>query len=194
MAFNINDIKSQLTFGGARPTLFQVKITNKVNPVADIKVPFLVRATTLPASNLGTIQVPYFGRKYKIAGDRTFDPWGVTVMNDEDFLIRHAMEQWNYSINTYEGNLNVVAGGTAGTGAPSFYKSTAEVTQYSKTGQVLRVYRFNGIYPDVIGQIDLDWNNTDTIEEFQVQFQYDSFEVVGGVTGTLSDEGSTFVE
>lgn len=194
MVFNINDIKSQLTFGGARPTLFQVKITNKVNPVADLKVPFLVRATTLPASNLGTIQIPYFGRKYKVAGDRTFDPWSVTVMNDEDFLIRHAMEQWNYSINTYESNLNVVGGGAAGTAAPSFYKSTAEVTQYSKTGQVLRVYRFNGIYPDVVSAIDLDWNNTDNIEEFSVQFQYDSFEVIGGVTGTLTDEGSPFIE
>ena len=193
MAFNINDIKSQLTYGGARPTLFQVNIFNPVNPVADIKVPFLVRATTLPASELGTIQVPYFGRKYKIAGDRTFAAWQVTVMNDEDFAIRHALEEWNYSINTYESNLNVVGGGAAGTGAPGFYKSSAEVRQYSKTGQVLRVYRFNGIYPEVISSIDLDWNQTDTIEEFQVVFQYDSFEVVGGVTGTLT-EGSTYFE
>lgn len=193
MAFNINDIKSQLTFGGARPTLFQATIFNPVNPVADIKVPFLVRATTLPASDLGTIQVPYFGRKYKIAGDRTFAPWQVTVMNDEDFAIRHAMEEWNYSINTYEGNLNIAGGGGAGSGAPAFYKSTAEVRQFSKTGQVLRVYRFNGIYPDVVSTIDLDWNTTDTIEEFQVQFQYDSFEVIGGVTGILS-EGSPFFE
>ena len=193
MAFNINDIKSQLTLGGARPTLFQVTIFNPVNPVADIKVPFLVRATTLPASELGTIQIPYFGRKYKIAGDRTFAPWQVTVMNDEDFAIRHAMEEWNYSINTYESNLNIAGGGGAGSGAPLFYKSTAEVRQFSKTGQVLRVYRFNGIFPEVVSTIDLDWNTTDTIEEFQVQFQYDSFEVIGGVTGILS-EGSPFFE
>jgi hypothetical protein len=193
MAFNINDIKSQLALGGARPTLFQVTITNPVNNVADLKVPFLVRATTLPASDLGTIQVPYFGRKYKIAGDRTFAPWQVTVMNDEDFSIRHAMEEWNYSINTYESNINVVGGGAPGTGAPLFYKSVAEVKQYSKTGQIIRVYRFNGIYPETISTIDLDWNTNDTIEEFQVTFQYDSFEVVGGTTGTLTD-GSIFVE
>ena len=94
MAFNINEIKSQLVFGGARNSLFQVQITNPANGTGDLKVPFMVKAAQIPAATLGVIEVPYFGRKVRIAGDRTFAEWTVTVINDEDFLIRNAMEEW----------------------------------------------------------------------------------------------------
>ena len=80
MAFNINEIKSQLALGGARPSLFQVTLTNPVNAAADLKFPFMCRAAQMPASTLGTIEVPYFGRKVKIAGDRTFAEWTVTLI------------------------------------------------------------------------------------------------------------------
>ena len=89
MAFNINEIKSQLTLGGARPSLFQVTLTNPVNTSGDLKMPFMCQAAQMPASTLGTIEVPYFGRKIKIAGDRTFAEWTITITNDEDFLIRN---------------------------------------------------------------------------------------------------------
>lgn len=178
MAFSINEIRANLTLGGARPSLFQVTITNPVNRVADLKVPFLVRTAQIPASNLGLIEVPYFGRRIKIAGDRRFDPWTVTVINDEDFLIRNAIEQWSNAINSYEGNQTQLA-----SGAPALYKSQATVTHFGKAGEILRVYQFNGIYPETIAQIDLDWATTDSLEEFQVTFQYDSFEVIGGITG-----------
>lgn len=178
MAFNINEIRGQLTLGGARPALFQVAITNPVNPVADLKVPFLVRAAELPASTLGVVQIPYFGRRIKIAGDRVFGDWTVSVLNDEDFLIRNAMETWNNSINSYEGNINQL-----GSGAPALYKSQATVTQFGKAGEVLRVYQFNGIFPSSVSEIALDWDATDRIEQFNVTFQYDSFEVIGGITG-----------
>lgn len=184
-SFNVNQIRGALAQGGARPTLFQVKITNPITILADLAVPFLVRATTIPASDLGTIQVPFFGRKYKIAGDRTYAPWSVQVLNDEDFKVRHAMELWQYRINQHEGNLNTVPGGSS----PNNYKSIAEVTQYSKTGQLLRTYRFHGLYPETVNTIDLDWNATDQIEEFQVTFQYDFFDVVSGVTGILTESG-----
>ena len=88
MAFNINEIKSQLALGGARPSLFQVTLTNPVNAAADLKFPFMCRAAQMPASTLGLIEVPYFGRKIKIAGDRTFAEWTVTCINDEDMIIR----------------------------------------------------------------------------------------------------------
>jgi hypothetical protein len=104
MAFNVNEIRSQMVGGGARPTLFQVQITNPANGAGDLKVPFMVKATSLPASNLGTIEVGYFGRKVKVAGDRTFDEWSVTVINDEDFLIRNAMEEWMNQINLHQQN------------------------------------------------------------------------------------------
>lgn len=178
MAFNINDMRAQLTNGGARPSLFQVIISNPINPSADIKLPFLCKAAQLPSSQLGLIEVPYFGRKLKIAGDRTFDSWTVTIINDEDFLIRNAMEQWNNSIQLYEQNVTALS-----SGAPSLYKSQATVTQFGKSGETLRTYQFNGIFPRAISAIDLAWNTTDEIEEFQVQFEYDNFEVLTSVTG-----------
>jgi hypothetical protein len=178
MAFNINDIRAQLAFGGARPSLFQVIISNPVNPVADLKTPFLCRTAQIPSSTLGLIEVPYFGRKLKIAGDRTFDAWTVNIINDEDFLIRNAMETWNNSIQLYQQNINAL-----GSGAPTLYKSQATVTQYGKAGEILRVYQFNGIFPQIVSPIDLDWNSTDEIETFQVQFQYDNFEVLNSITG-----------
>lgn len=178
MALDINEIRSQLTFGGARNTLFQVLFQNPANSAADIKVPFMVRTAQIPSSDLGLIEVPYFGRKIKLAGDRTFGEWTVTVINDEDFLIRNALEQWSNQINSMRGNLR-----TFGSSAPTQYKANAEVTQYSKTGVPIRTYTFNGIFPQTISTIDLDWNATDQIEEFTVTFQYDWWEVTGGVTG-----------
>lgn len=179
MAFNINEMRSQLTAGGAKGSLFQVQITNPVTGVADIKVPFMVQATQIPESTLGVIEVPYFGRKIKLAGDRTFAQWTVTVINDEDFLIRDAMEQWSAAINSHQGNLRGLA-----SASPSQYKAQAQVIQYSKTGIPLRTYQFNGIYPSSIGQIALDWSTTDAIETFEVTFEMDYWEVVGGITGT----------
>lgn len=179
MAFNVNEIRSQLTLGGARNSLFQVAITNPANSAADIKVPFLVRAAQIPASTLGTIEVPYFGRKIRLAGDRTFGQWTVTVINDEDFLIRNAMEEWSNKIQSLSGNLREF-----GSSSPNLYKSQAQVTQYSKTGNPIRTYQFVGIYPSEISTIDVDWNSTDVIEEFTVTFQYDYHEVVGGTTGS----------
>jgi hypothetical protein len=177
MAFNVNEIRSQLTLGGARSSLFQVTLTNPANGVGDIKVPFMVRASSIPAATLGVIEVPYFGRKVRLAGDRTFGEWSVVVMNDEDFLIRNAMEEWSNQINTLQGNLRGF-----GAASPLLYKSTASVTQYSKTGAPLREYTFNGIFPIEVSTIDLDWGNTDSIQEFSVTFAYDWWEV-GGATG-----------
>ena len=178
MAFNVNEIRSQLTLGGARQSLFQVTIQNPANSVADIKVPFMVRTAQIPSSDLGVIEVPYFGRKVRLAGDRTFGDWTVTVINDEDFLVRNAMEEWSNKINSLQGNLR-----TFGAASPLLYKANAQVTQYSKTGVPIRTYQFNGIFPSAISPIDLDWNATDQIEEFTVTFQYDWWEVSGGVTG-----------
>lgn len=178
MAFNVQEIRSQLTFGGARSSLFQVTITNPSNSTGDIKVPFLVKAAQVPASSLGTIEVPYYGRKIKLAGDRTFGDWTVTVINDEDFLIRNAMENWTNQINTLQGNLR-----TFGSSSPLLYKATAEVTQFAKTGVPIRTYRFNGIYPSEVSSMDVNWESTDSIQEFTVTFQYDWWEVSGGITG-----------
>jgi len=178
MGFSINEIKSQLVYGGARPTLFKVRIYNPANSVADIKSQFMIQTSQIPSSSLGQIEVSYFGRKIKLAGDRTYDTWSVTVMNDEDFLVRNAMEAWSNAINGSQTNLRGFGGSE-----PSLYKSQAQVIQYSKTGEVLREYQFNGLFPLEISPIDLDWGATDDIERFTVTFAYDNWQVVGGNTG-----------
>ena len=178
MAFAIRDIRSQLEFGGARPALFNLQITNPVDQGADTKLTFMARAGQIPASTLGVVEVGYFGRKVKIAGDRTFAEWTVTIVNDEDFLIRNAMEEWMSAINLHEGNER-----NFGTAAPSLYKSQGDVKQYSKAGSAIRNYAFTGLWPTEVSTIDLDWNTTDVIEEFTVTFQYDYWKI-GDVTAT----------
>ena len=178
MAFNINEIKSQLTLGGARQSLFQVSFSNPANGAGDIKVPFMVRSAAIPEARIGNIQVGYFGRKINLAGDRTYDAWAVTVINDEDFLIRNSLEQWSNRINSFEGNLR-----NFGSSSPAAYKRDAKVTQFSKTGNPIREYTFHGIYPGDISNIELDWDATDRIEEFRVTFLYDFWDVTGGTTG-----------
>jgi hypothetical protein len=170
MAFNINEFKSQLVGGGARPSLFQVQITNPITAIADFKVPFMVRAAALPESATGSYQIPYFGRFIKYAGDRTFADWTTTIINDEDFLIRNAMEAWSNAINSHDSNTRAL---------PQTYKSNAIITQYSKDGRPLRTYVFEGIYPVAIGAIPVAWESTDQIENFDVTFQYDMWRVEG---------------
>lgn len=178
MAFNVNEIRSQLSLGGAKASLFQVQLQNPVNTTGDLKTPFMVKAAQLPSSTVGTIEVPYFGRNIKIAGDRTFEDWTVTVINDEDFLIRNAMEEWMASINSHEGNVRNLANAS-----PNQYKTQAQIVQYSKTGIPIREYSFVGLFPSNIAAIDMAWETTDAIEEFTVTFQYDYWTVSGGITG-----------
>ena len=179
---NITEFRSRLTGGGARSNLFEVSIdfpdlAIDQRLVTD-KVPFLVKAAEIPASNLGNIPVPYRGRVLPVAGDRTFDPWTVTIINDNDFIIRDAMEKWSNSINdlqTAQGTIN-----------PEVYQRSARVKQLSRQGtgpgddeKILRTYKFEGIYPNTVSSIPLDFGATDQIEEFQVTFNYLFYEVVG---------------
>ena len=185
MAFTINSFRTamQKVGGGARPNLFEVEIAFpeelgiNLTDVSD-KVPFLVNAAELPASNLGNIPVPYRGRVLPVAGDRTFDPWTVTIINDTEYINRDAMEKWSNSINDLQ---------TAhGTISPEVYQRSAQVKQLSREGsapgdpeKTLRIYNFEGIYPNTVSSIPLDFGATDQIEEFQVTFNYLFYEVAG---------------
>ena len=178
---NITEFRSRLSGGGARANLFEVEIAFpeelgiNLTDVSD-KVPFLVKAAEIPASNLGNIPVPYRGRVLPVAGDRTFDPWTVTIINDTDFQIRDAMEKWSNSINdlqTAQGSID-----------PAVYQRSAFVKQLSREGtgpgdpeKTLRTYKFEGIYPNTVSSIPLDFGATDQIEEFQVTFNYLFYEV-----------------
>ena len=180
---SIVDFKQKLTGGGARSNLFEVEIEYPIEIAVDTSAngpkefgKFMIKAAEIPASNLGNIPVPFRGRVLPIAGDRTFDPWTVTVINDTDFLIRDAMEKWSNSINdiqTAQGTIN-----------PEVYQKSARVFQKTRQGEGpgdterdLRIYKFEGIYPNVVSSIPLDFGATDTIEEFQVTFNYLFYEV-----------------
>lgn len=175
MAFNIQAFKSEgLTFNGARPTLFDVEIST--NPLFNDtsfaqKHRFLIKATSLPASTVDSVEVPYFGRKIKYAGDRVFANWAVTVMNDEDFVLRRAFERWHAHINSIvpnEMSLNAIDGIN--------YKTNAVVRQYSKAGPAegpIAAYYFSGLFPVAVQGIALDWDATNQIEQFEVEFAYD---------------------
>ena len=186
---SITEFRSRLSGGGARANLFEVEIAFpeelgiNLTDVSD-KVPFLVKAAEIPASNLGNIPVPYRGRVLPVAGDRTFDPWTVTIINDVDFGIRDAMEKWSNSINDLQ---------TAqGTTNPEVYQRSALVKQLSREGsapgdpeKTLRTYKFEGIYPNTVSSIPLDFGATDQIEEFQVTFNYLFYEVeTAGLTSS----------
>lgn len=134
---------------------------------ASKSIHFLCRATQIPPAPLDSIPVPYFGRKIKIAGDREFPDWTVTILNDEDFAARVMMESWSNRINTMVSNV------MDPTMFPLTYKSTAKVLQYGKQGNVIAAYDFIGIFPVNVDAIPLDWDQTNTIEQFDVTFAYD---------------------
>ena len=178
----IVDFRSKLSGGGARSNLFEVNIKYPDSIAALIgdatgEGEFLIKAAEIPASNLGNIPVPFRGRVLPVAGDRTFDPWTVTVINDTNFIIRDAMEKWSNSINDIQ---------TAqGTVDPSQYQTVATVSQLDRRGfseadkiQILRQYVFSGIYPNVVSSIPLDYGATDQIQEFQVTFNYLFYEII----------------
>lgn len=178
MAFNINTFRSELELGGARPSLFEVRLTGPVGGIgaaaADllVKSPFMVRAASLPSQTVGTLTASYFGRQIKLAGNRTFEDWTTTIVNDEDFKIRNAIEIWQQRINSHTDNLREFGAN------PNQYKGQATVTQYGKTGNVLRVYTFNGFYPSTLAPIDLAWD-ADALEEFACTWSYDYWTVAG---------------
>ena len=187
----ITDFRSKLTGGGARSNLFEVSIPDfpTANNIAERDIEFLVKAAEIPAANLGNIPVPFRGRVLPVAGDRTFDPWTVTIINDTNFHIRDAMERWSDFINdlqTAQGEVN-----------PENYQKVGFVKQLSRRGtgandsvDILREYKFTGIYPNVVSSIPLDYGATDQIEEFQVTFNYLFWEVIGGTT----DYGGSLIE
>ena len=187
---NITNFRDRLVGGGARPNLFEVNIElpDGVIGQADYRddVRFMVKAAEIPSANIGNIPVPFRGRVLPVAGDRTFDPWTVTVINDSKFNIRDAMEQWSNKINDLQFDVGDIS--------PSNYQTKAEVFQLSRGGKTtsasstggetittLRTYNFEGIYPSAVSAIPLDYGATDSIEEFQVTFNYLFWTVDGGL-------------
>lgn len=172
MPFNINAFKQNgLVYGGARPSLFQVVLSVPgalgIDSVSVDKFRFVCRTAALPESTISPIEIPYFGRKIKVAGERTFSDWSVTVMNDEDFAVRAMFETWSNALNRLVSNVR-----DPGISAEQ-YKTDLEIIQYSKDGGEIRSYQLVGAFPTSIGEITLGWDSASQIEEFPVTFSYD---------------------
>ncbi|AIX16654.1 tail tube monomer protein [Synechococcus phage ACG-2014f] len=172
----LSDFKAKMTGGGARPNLFEVVLQFPISAPTDTdtlqKTRFLVKAAALPASNIGPIEVPFRGRVLKLAGDRTFDTWTITVLNDTDFSIRSAFEKWMNSMNRMED--------ATGTQDPAFYQSDAYVYQLDRDGSTLRTYRFHDVFPNNLSSMDLNYETTDSIHEFTVEMQVQWWEAIRG--------------
>lgn len=193
----LEDFKARLIGGAARPNLFECEInfpsfatesqqqendTDVTRSVSELSR-FMIKTANLPASTVGVIEVPFRGRNLKIAGDRTFDVWTITVINDVDFTIRTAFEKWMNAINKHDDNSGLIN--------PSQYQRDAIVKQFGRSSvssansdvtaptvtspgdsiPVLKAYKFYGIFPTAVSAIDLSYDSADTIEEFTVDLQ-----------------------
>ena len=175
MAFNVAEFRANMVGEGARPNLFSVSLVFPIiasnGSLASSKTTFMAKASQLPGSSIGTVGVNYFGREMKFAGNRTFADWSLTIINDEDFVVRNSIESWMNSINSNVSNVRAPAASR-----PAGYTTDATVTQYGKTGDVLKTYNFVGLFPVDLAPIELDWGSNDAMEEFQVTFAYQYWE------------------
>ena len=181
----IQSFKSRVSGDFSRPNLFKCVIdfpsVVEGGQEASKLGEFTVRAANLPATQLGIVEVPYRGRVLKIAGDRTFEPWTITIMNDKNFVLRYAFEQWAQSIQEYTQNVT-----TAGSDVGSYFKDM-KVIQYDRFGtlkdktdlaadaeanpKILAEYKFFDTFPTNVAAIDLDYGSNDAISEFTVELQ-----------------------
>ena len=168
---NIADFKAQMIGGGARPNQFRVDLTFPsyvgLGAIAGQRAQFLCKAAQLPASTIETLPVLYRGRPVNFAGERTFQPWTVTIYNDTTFGIRNALEQWQSGIQNY----NTTDGRTN----PSDYQVDLTVTQLDRSGAEIKSYKFVDAMPTLIGAIALDYEQRNAIEMFDVEFTYNFF-------------------
>ena len=176
----IDDFKANVASDFARPNLFQVDLafpSGIINNASLVRLgKFTVRAANLPSSQIGVIEVPFRGRTLKIAGDRTFEPWTITVMNDSKFKLRAAFEKWASSIQGYAENFTVARGlgdrdDSTGYFADMTVQQLSRDIRAGKAPRVLKAYRFYNVFPSNIAAIDLDYGSNDAVEEFTVELQ-----------------------
>lgn len=169
----IDTFRSALFAGGARPNQFKVQLTFPAligTPTEPQQL--LVTAAALPASNIGLVSVPFRGREVKLAGERTFDPWTVSVINDGTMSLRNKFENWSNYMNGYLDNRGVTA--------PITYLQDMKVIQLDRNDTPIRTYTLIGAFPQSVGEVALSYNSNDVISEFSVTFQYQYFDVVSG--------------
>ena len=198
----LDAFKGRMIGGGARPNLFECELyfpddavpENTTRDALTDRTRFLVKAANLPASNIAPINIPFRGRNLKVAGDRTFDPWTITIINDVDFSIRTAFERWMNLINKHEDN--------AGITDPTLYQKDLYVKQLGRASvngtvpqteakiPVLKQYRFLGTFPTNVSDIALSYDSSDTIEEFSVTMEVQWVDVLDPTGTTQVGTGS----
>ena len=164
---SVDEFKSRLTGGGARGNLFQITLANPRGGLGvelDIDfASFMCEGGQLPASTVGTIEIPFRGRRLKVAGDRVFDPWTVTVINDTEVKVRDQMEVWMNAIANHAD-----AGGTQN---PELYFADLSVQQFDRDERVIKTYTFKDAWPSSVSAIELSYADAE-VERFQIEWQY----------------------
>ena len=169
MTLRVDDFKAKLTGGGARSNLFKATVSYPGYAAGDVELTsFMCKAAALPASIIAPITVPFRGRQLQIAGDRTFEPWTITVINDTNFAVRNAFERWMNGINAHSEN--------SGLTNPTDYKADMIIEQLDKTGVAVKRYDFRGTFPTNLSAIDVSYDTENEIEEFTVELQVDYWE------------------
>ena len=183
MTFSATQFKTNLEQGGARPSLFSVELLfpSQINNVPTKLSKFFVKGATIPASTVGAYDVYYNGKAVKVAGDRTYDTWETTIINDEDFQIRIALEQWMDLISDHRLNIRRKLNKSEGENAS--YKQRLKLTQYTKSGEEAWHYHFLGAFPTALSTIALDWGTVSEIEEYTCTWTYDRW--MPGTSGHL---------
>ena len=164
----VDDFKSKLTGGGARANMFKVTCNFPGYAQGDVELTsFLCKGAQLPASIIAPITVPFRGRQLQIAGDRTFEPWTITVINDSEFNVRNAFERWMNGINDLQTN----------TGVTNVTEYTADmvVQQLDRDDAVLKQYVLTSCWPTAISAIDLNMDTASEVETFEITWRYTSF-------------------
>ncbi len=165
----VDDFKAKLTGGGARPNLFKATINFPSYAGGDSEfTSFMVKGAGLPASTIASIDVPFRGRQLKIAGDRTFENWTITVINDSEMRVRNSFETWLNGINEHVNN--------TGLQNPTDYQADMLIEQLGKDGSITKTYTIRGGYPINVSQVDLSYDTNDQIEEFTVEIAYQYWE------------------
>ena len=180
---NLTSFKGKIGYG-VRPNLFMVQVTDlEDNLTQSDKVKgdnaaftFLCRSAGIPASTIGTVEVPFRGRVIKLPGDRTFESWTITVMADEDMSVRGYFEKWMEKLNKHENGAGYTDKYAATLKVSQLARGTATTTNLVDPHSVIRSYNFINAFPSNIAQIDLSYDNNNTIAEYTVEFQYDWWE------------------